>query len=167
MRNSKAAIFLLLGLILSYAGFLGGIADRNNPVMQGEGAFAFRVGAALPGIICFLIGIGLFLGRRGPSAGSTAIRVSITPAAALFVKQTFQARQYPANAGIRITVSRDPSQPFTVTFDTATTTGRDYAQQIEGVLVLVEKTLAHRMPPVMIDIVDGQFVCRGTHGQAG
>ena len=47
---------------------------------------------------------------------------------------------------------------------TATTTGRDYVQRIEGVLVLVEKTLAHRMPPVTIDIV-----CRiiGTEVLAG
>ena len=169
MKNSNAAIFLLLGLILSLPQFTSRPVQRNNPLMPAAdpaAEFQFRTGMAIPAIVCYMIGIGFLISARNPPSRLAAVGISITPEAALFVKQTFQARGYPANAGVRIMVSGDPSRPWRVTFDTATTTGRDMARQIDGVLVLVAQTIALRMPPVVIDIVDGQLVCRQIERQA-
>ncbi len=163
MKNSKAVIFLVLGLFFSLPHFTSAPARRNNPMMPAQSPAAelgLRTGRAMPAIICYMIGIGFLISGRNPTDRLAAVSISITPEAAHFVKETFQARGYAANAGLRIMISGDPSHPCEVTFDTATTTGRDMARQVDGVLVLVAQTLALQMPPVVIDTVDGKLVCR-------
>ncbi|HZN32785.1 MAG TPA: hypothetical protein VFB80_03170 [Pirellulaceae bacterium] len=157
-------VLLVAGALMIATSVLKLAVGNRGTDGDGLSESQLRMDAVVPGAIVGVIGFALVvLSRPKPVVTAVAAEdwapVKLSEAAADFAKRAMVERKFAPETALRI-MEDSESGSWSVKFDLQSDGDEDVVGEDQGVIVVVEKSLAPRVAGTLIDIEGGTFLVR-------